>query len=71
MFDVVSRAEIREQATKLPIKVRGKFDRLIDTLALNAELRRAPDAKPMGEGFFKIHMIGMAITGGIWVYPKR
>lgn len=40
MFSVVYHPEAREEATELPVKIRAKFDRLIDKLEYDARLLR-------------------------------
>lgn len=52
MFSVVYHPEAREEATALPVKIRVKFDRLIEKLEYDARLLREPDTKPLGDGLF-------------------
>lgn len=70
MFNVLYHPEARTEATALPVKIRVKFDRLINKLAHDACLLREPDTKPLGNGLFEIRTMGTNIARGIWVYHK-
>ncbi|WP_140187649.1 type II toxin-antitoxin system RelE/ParE family toxin [Providencia stuartii] len=71
MYTVKYHKEAEKEANDLPIKIKVKYDRIVQKMELNPHILREPDTKPLGDGFFELRTMGNDIARGIWVYQKN
>lgn len=70
MYTVKYHEAAEKEAHDLPIKIKVKYDRIVQKLELNPHVLREPETKPLGDGLFELRTMGNDIARGIWVYHK-
>lgn len=71
MYTVRYHEEAEKEANELPIKIKVKYDRIVQKMEINPHILRELDTKPLGDGLFELRTMGNNIARGIWVYHKE
>ncbi|HGF6559748.1 MULTISPECIES: type II toxin-antitoxin system RelE/ParE family toxin [Providencia] len=70
MYTVKYHLEAEKEANALPLKIKVKYDRIIQKLEKFPNYLREPDTKSLGNGLFELRTMGSEIARGLWVYHK-
>lgn len=65
MYTVRYHEEAEKEANDLPIKIKDKYDRIVQKMELNPHVLREPYTKPLVDGLFELRTMGNDIARGL------
>lgn len=70
MHTVKYHKEVEKEANDLPIKIKVKYDRIVQKMEWNPHILQKIETKPLRDVLFELRSIRNDLDRGLWVYHK-